>query len=301
MLHAIIILEKSSGLCVFSENYTIDFDSTLFSGFLTAIQNFTENLKIGTLTSFITNDKAIVISASDYVSVALIIDLDDDVDEWFDKAYEIGQRFEEIYDMENWKGSLAEFNGFKDELKKLLVKKEENYLLAVAKWAKKEFGGEIRVNAILKPRKNKPKLKVDILLDRGDIDPRNLPNKLYLKRFQGLKKDLIFIKVVDGIVGRGEIKDFIEQVQEFGHFELEQVEEDIFPYFPKMVVIVGRDFSDTVKDLESTLYKVKNNKHYIQSKYLNLKVVGQLAKTELFNAYIEYWKWDTPYPIRIFK
>ncbi|MHA1252777.1 MAG: hypothetical protein ACTSRP_22510, partial [Candidatus Helarchaeota archaeon] len=61
MMHSIIIIKKDSGICLFSEK-SLEFDSTLFSGFLTAVQNFSENLKIGSLTSFITNDKAIVIS-----------------------------------------------------------------------------------------------------------------------------------------------------------------------------------------------------------------------------------------------
>jgi len=173
--------------------------------------------------------------------------------------------------------------------------------LKVAKWAKKEFGGELQLNAVLLPREGAQKLKVDILLDRGEISPKKIQDKISLKRFQALKKDIIFIKVVDGIVGRGEVKDFIEKVQQFGHLEIDNLNENIFPYFPKMVVICGRDFSDTVYDLTNELYKVKNNKHYFLSKYLNIKLISQLGILDTINAWVEYWKWKEPYPERIFK
>ncbi|MHA1268911.1 MAG: hypothetical protein ACTSPY_03920 [Candidatus Helarchaeota archaeon] len=299
MLYSVIIINKISGVCLFSEK-ELDFDSALFSGFLTAVQNFAENLKIGSLTSFITNDKIIVISSGEYAIVSLIVDLEDNADEWFNHAYTIVTKFEEIYDLEKFSGDVGQFKSFSEELKKILRQKEESFLLKVARWAKKEFGGELQLNTVLVPRKGSPQLKVDILLDRGDIDPEKLHNKLSIQRFQGLKKDIIFIKLVDGIVGRGEVKDFIEAITEFGNTEIDESSE-VFPYFPKMIVIVGRDFSDTVDDLTEKLYRVKNKKHFIQSKYLNLKVLGPLGKLEIFNAWVEYWKWKEPYPERIFK
>ncbi len=300
MMHSIIIIKKDSGICLFSEK-SLEFDSTLFSGFLTAVQNFSENLKIGSLTSFITNDKAIVISSTENLTVSIIIDLEDNIDDWFDKAYLIGEKFEELYDIKNWSGEIGQFKDFSEELNKILHAKEESFLLKVAKWAKKEFGGELQLNTVLLPREGAQKLKVDILLDRGEISPKKIQDKISLKRFQVLKKDIIFIKVIDGIVGRGEVKDFIEKVQQFGHLETDNLNENIFPYFPKMVVICGRDFSDTVYDLTDELYKVKNNKHYFLSKYLNIKLISQLGILDTLNAWVEYWKWKEPYPERVFK
>ncbi|TFF85381.1 MAG: hypothetical protein EU551_04165, partial [Promethearchaeota archaeon] len=267
MLHSIIILKKDSGVCMFSEKYTLDFDSSLFSGFLTAVQNFAENLQIGRLTSFITQDKIIVLSSSEYVVVSLIIDLEDNADDWMVKAFKIAENFESKYDMDRWAGDISIFKKFSDDIKEMLGKEEEDLLLRVAKWAKKEFGGELQLNAVIKPRKNEAKLKVDVLLDRGDIEPDKLDGKVLLRKHPSLGKDYCFIKVVDGIVGRGDIKDFIERIVEFGDDKINEDEGDeIFPYFPNMIAIIGRDFSSTVKDLTDNLYKSKNKKHLVVSK-----------------------------------
>ncbi|MBD3228272.1 MAG: hypothetical protein GF329_08780 [Candidatus Lokiarchaeota archaeon] len=302
MLNSVIILKNDSGVCLYSNNYELDFDSTLFSGFLTAVQNFAENLKIGRLTNFITNDKIIVLTSTENVVVSLIIDLKDNEEEWMGKAYTIAEKFEEKYDLENWTGDISLFRGFTEDLDEILESEEEILLMDVAKWARKEFGGELQVNAVLRPRKDIPKMKVDIVLDRGEIEPSKLHNKLSLKRFEGLKRDIIFIKLVDGIVGRGDIKDFIQDIQEFGLENIDEAGEEIFPYFPKMAVIIGRDYSSTVKDLEDELYSKKNDKHFIQSKYLKLNMFpAPLRKFEVFNCFIEYWSWKKPYPKRIFK
>ncbi|MHA1751515.1 MAG: hypothetical protein ACTSYZ_04020 [Candidatus Helarchaeota archaeon] len=300
MLHSVIIIKKDSGICLFSEK-ELDFDSTLFSGFLTAVQNFAENLKIGRLTSFVTNDKVVVISSSEQVIASLIVDLEDNIDDWFSKAYIICEEFEKKYNLEEWSGEIGNFEEFSEILKEIFKSEKKNFLVEVAKWAKKEFGGELQINALLSPEKGASKLKVDILLDRGELDISTIYDKLSVFRFQGLKKDIIFIKVIDGIVGRGEIKDFIESVEQFGQMEIDEKDEEIFPYFPKMIVIVGREFSDTVFDLTDKLYRVKNKKHFIQSKNLNLKLLGPIGKLEIFNAWVEYWKWKEPYPERIFK
>lgn len=332
MLHSVILIHKKSGVCLFGKNYTLDFDSVLFSGFLTAVQSFAEDLKIGRLTNFITNDKVILISTSEDVVASLIIDLEDSVDDWLDKAYEIAERFQEMYNEElsAFSGNISTFEEFSEEVSKILESEEKNLMLEVAKWAKKEFGGELQVNALLTPRKNKQPLKIDILLDRGDIDFRKIQDKIALHRFQWLKKDLIFIRVIDGIVGRGEIKDFMESIQNFGGDNPEEVEtgifgrkkkshketksesenpeeiespeeseSGIFPFFPKMAVIVGRDFSSTVYDLSDKLYKNKNEKHFIQSKHL--MIAPPIHKMDIFNCWVEYWKWQEPYPERIFK
>jgi len=290
-----------SGVCLFGKNYTLDFDSVLFSGFLTAVQNFAEDLKIGRLTNFITNDKVIILSTSEHVVASLIIDLEDNIDDWFDKAYKIAVRFEEMYEehLSEFSGNISTFEDFADEITNILESKEKDLMLEIAKWAKKEFGGELQVNALLMPGKDKKPVKIDILLDRGDIDLRKIQDKIAIHRFQWLKKDLIFIRIIDDIVGRGEIRDFIESLQNFGGKGPDEIESGIFPYVPKMAVIVGRDFSNTVYDLTEKLYRTKNEKHFIQSKYL--KIVPPISKMDIFNCWVEYWKWQEPYPERIFK
>lgn len=300
MLHSVILINKASGVCLFNKNYTLDFDSQLFSGFLTAVQNFAEDLKIGRLTNFVTNDKTIILSTSEHVGASLILDLEDNIEDWFDKAYKIMEKFEEKYNnLANFGGNVSAFQDFDADLATILASKEKDLMLEVAKWAKKEFGGELQLNTSLKPKKTKPAVKVDILLDRGDIDNRKFHDKVALHKFQWLKRDLIFIRVVDGIVGRGEIRDFMENLQNFGGVNPEEIEPGMFPYFPKMAAIVGRDFSETVGDLNERLYKLKGERHFIQSKYL---VVGPpIGRMDIFNCWVEYWKWKEPYPERIFK
>jgi hypothetical protein len=299
MLHSVILINKASGVCLFNKNYTLDFDSQLFSGFLTAVQSFAEDLKIGRLTNFVTNDKTIILSASEHVGASLILDLEDNIEDWFDKAYKIMEKFEEKYNLSNFGGNVSAFQDFDEDLSKILASKEKDMMLEIAKWAKKEFGGELQLNVSLKPSKNKPSMKIDVLLDRGEIDKRKFHDKVALHKFGWLKRDLIFIRVVDGIVGRGEIRDFMENLQNFGGEVPEETEADIFPYFPKMAVIVGRDFSETVDDLNDRLYKAKGARHYIQSKHLTVGPV--IDKLDIFNCWVEYWRWKEPYPERIFK
>ncbi|MBD3229705.1 MAG: GTP-binding protein [Candidatus Lokiarchaeota archaeon] len=168
MLNSITIIRKNSGVWLFTKNYEIEFDSTLFSGFLTAVQNFVESLKIGKLTNFITNDKQIILASTKRIVVSLIIDLNDDADTWMESAFIIAEEFENKYNLDRWSGDISKFKDFSDNLKDILDRNDEklpsknkkrNY-----KYSVKDLSNNIILNNLLRNFIKKVPLLLGILI-----------------------------------------------------------------------------------------------------------------------------------------
>ncbi|MHA1754765.1 MAG: hypothetical protein ACTSYR_04540 [Candidatus Odinarchaeia archaeon] len=69
-------------------------------------------------------NKRVVISVGKYIYAAVVIDYDNNIEEWKRNAFKIVKTFEMKYDLISFKGSLPQFKDFKRELENLLLQFE---------------------------------------------------------------------------------------------------------------------------------------------------------------------------------
>ncbi|MHA1298362.1 MAG: hypothetical protein ACTSO9_02845 [Candidatus Helarchaeota archaeon] len=127
MLKTILILLKESGILLFEKNFSaLDADSQLFSGLLTAVQNICIELNIGECNSFSSKQYKIITASKNYVLVTLIIDKKDPhIESFWDKlALEIGETFENQYNLDNFHGKISIFDDFNITLQEILHEKD---------------------------------------------------------------------------------------------------------------------------------------------------------------------------------
>ncbi len=100
MIYSIIVFNKTSGIPLYSHHFK-EFagDASLASGMVMAITSFLEELQLGTLKSFITHEKKVIIVPTNILYVALVIDLDDLESQWESRAADIGVYIEEKFQL----------------------------------------------------------------------------------------------------------------------------------------------------------------------------------------------------------
>ena len=304
MLNGLYITQHDSGVLLFEKKVeTPQYDPDLFSSLLSAIRSFTSAIHMGELTSFTTHNKQILISLAEKVVVSMIMDLDDPTEEWQGLAYEIGQEFNKTFNhLQNYSGNRSQFVVFNEIADTILNQKSESFLMQVAKWGQKEYGGDLHMNQCLINKSNK-QVPIDIVIDRGELKDLKFAEKFFSKAHPGYNRDLTFIRVIDDVAGQNEVEQYIENCREFD-FECRREDrcEKYFDYFPSKIIVVARDFSPTVAERleEITRKDRKTKKHYVFSTSFGWHGRFKAKKTLMFNCFVELWKWATPYPERVF-
>jgi hypothetical protein len=121
-LEYIIVLDKKSGIDVYSETYTEkEVDATLISGFLQAIQNFGSEVldRAKESRTFKVEYRKSIIIMSEFVNLRLIVIMRENPSKKFlysieELVYDIYHKYGSLFD--KFQGSLAEFKGIKDLL-----------------------------------------------------------------------------------------------------------------------------------------------------------------------------------------
>ena len=307
MINGVYIIHRKSGGLLFEKTYEqFPIDKDLFSGLLTAIRGFLKEIHMGELTSFSTLEKKIIISLTENIVVALILDLAASTEKYQGIAYEIGHQFSQVHgvDLQEWDGNRAQFKSFNEQVGAILSNELDPFIVRVAKWAIKEFGGDIHLGQQL-VTSSEMELPMNIIIDRGELKDLGFREKFLNKFHKGYNRDLIFFKVVNHLIGLNELERFIEACEDLG-YECRQKErcEHYFDYFPSKIIIIAQEFSPPAleKIEELTHLNKKSNKHFIVSKHLGKSIKGAVKKGKfpMFQCQIELWKWDFPYPERIF-
>ncbi len=303
MIDGLFIIQRKSGVLLYEkmlESSKIDAD--LFSSLLTAIRAFSAEIHMGELTSFTTQNKTLLISQAENATVAVMLKGNASIDEWQGKAYEIGKQFNEAYDVSAFNGNRSQFVTFNETVDLILNQKSDSLVIQVAKWAGKEFGGDIHVQQTLINSTNTT-VPIDIIIDKGELKDLRKREKLINKFFPGYNRDITFIKIFDERASQNDVEQFIETCKDFG-YECSSKErcEKYFDYFPSKVIILARNFSPLVSERleEITKKEKRRKKHYIQSNHLTKHAKFKSIGSSIFNCYIELWKWKEPYPERIF-
>ncbi len=127
MLYTIQILLKEKGILLFEERFSkIDYNSKLFSGLLTAIQEFCIDINIGECNTFSSDKFKIITTATSRIVIAIIIAKSDPhIEEfWESLLLDIGRKFEETYEISKFQGKVNEYDGFNQILHEILTERE---------------------------------------------------------------------------------------------------------------------------------------------------------------------------------
>lgn len=292
-------MHSESGLPLFSK-LKDNIDDVLFSGLLTAIKSFINELSLGGLSSFSTDEKNFYLTGRETITTCIISEKNLDFKEVYSLAIEISSKFETMFGNEiQDRVDVSYFNKFQEVLDTILNKKDNEipYEIKVAEFVKKEFGENISFQPKLKNNEEKF-ITIDLLVDNGS-KTSGLRNKLASRMHKSFSRDTTFIKVIDGVAGRAESKQFLDLIKTFGSKFSGPKDPEMFSYFPRKSVIIARDYSPTVfEELENL--KRHSNKAFIPATHI-LATAGAHSAPDDMKCYVELWKWkDDSYPERIF-
>jgi hypothetical protein len=123
----VIIFDSGSGLPLFSR-VDENIDSTLFSGFMSAIRRFSSHLSLGGLSSFTTEEKVVFLAATARIVTALITSGNSGFKNMYAVAYEVSEKFEVMYNNKIGRVTkVGEYRDFNNKYDEILV---NNSLLA---------------------------------------------------------------------------------------------------------------------------------------------------------------------------
>ncbi|MBD3404723.1 MAG: hypothetical protein GF411_01150 [Candidatus Lokiarchaeota archaeon] len=297
-IEGIVIFGEESGIPLYSK-MNEEIEPSLFSGFVSAIQKFSREMALGGLSSFVTDEKTVFLAAREKTVTAIIAPVDSDFEKIYSLAYNIGEKFEETYDVFDG-GNVDIYASFENILSDILKENQVPFIFRVANFAKKEIGGDVSIRPRLKTRSGEYAI-IDILVDYGDKSKKgSLRDRLIQKHLQVFSEEIIFIKAIDGTAGRGEVMKFLVSLKNYGVWRREKEDMDgVFPYFPSKAVIVARDFSPTVFEGLDELDRIED-KAYVAPDHLSF-TLGMKRAPKTTKCFIELWKWhDSKYPERVF-
>lgn len=291
----IVIIDIYSGLPLFSKLETIE--EALFSGFLTAIVNFSEEMSLGALSNFSTDEKQVYLIAKEHILVALIVPETTEQKDAYAFASEVATAFEDKFEFPT-SVETTDFNTFATDLAILEAESNIPFAIKVAEFAAKEFGGEISLHT--KVMSNEQQLiEIDLIANRGEKKSGSIRDKGLRKMFVAYSGDVIFAKIIDGTAGKGEIVDFLQSMQLFGK-KPRQSDLEIFPYFPAKAVIIARDYSPTVFEALDKFQK-RGGKTFIAGSHIAASTHVKFSP-DTSKCFVELWKWyDDAYPERVYK
>ncbi len=288
-IEGIIIFDAAAGVPLFSRMKTRT-DPSLFSSFITAIGHFTRELKFGGLSSFTTEEKVIYLAPRDRIITALIAPKKKEYQTAYSLANELGRQFEESGISSNISRK-EDYDEFAEVVDQFLRKIQNPFLTRVSEFIQNQYPGEVTVKPNLMKRDGSQG-SVDILIDAGKsaASSGNVTEKF--------GENYSFVKVLDSMVGRVHIIEFIDSLDNFAVLAMKKDEMILTPYFPTRAIIVGREYDSAAIDFLMKLPK-GNIGRYIDGAYIyaGLKLKGIPKETR---CVVDVWKWhdDTsPEPV----
>ncbi|MFW9993794.1 MAG: hypothetical protein ACFFD4_17245 [Candidatus Odinarchaeota archaeon] len=304
MVNAIYIVNKFSGTPVYTktidESSSISVDDSLVGGFVSAITQFAEHLQIGNITKFDTANHEVVVLNSPFSILAIVFDpLGQKIRDPHSLAGFLLEEFERRYPELDEKQIPTQFDTseFDDIVDKNINQGQMPFFYRVMEWSKKEFSGEIYVRQEQFTADEKPVI-IDLILDRGEKTDKDLLGKI-TDRITGedFSRDVVYVKIIDGLAGSGEIKEFFETCATFGR---RRQKEDAPSYFPTIGVVVAKSFSSTVPRIFES-YRDKGNRHYLIPKATPRisRVINRPPKN--YRCHVQCWKWEKQYPELVYE
>lgn len=290
-IEGIVIFDAASGVPLFSRMKTKT-DPSLFSSFISAIAHFSRELKFGGLSSFTTEEKVIYLAPRHKIITALIAPKKKEYQMAFSLANELGRQFEESGITAN-PTSTEEYNEFAEVADQFLRKIQDPFITRVSEFIQSQYPGKVIINPQLMKRDGSQGT-VDMLVDAGKKTPDGEDEKDHFG------ENYSFVKVVDSKVGRVQLIDFIDTLDNFGVLAMKKDEMILQPYFPTRAIIIGREFDEGAIDFLKKLPEGKKGR-YIDGAYVyvGLKLKGIPKETRCI---VDVWKWHddiAPEPVAI--
>ncbi len=279
-IEGIIIFDAAAGVPLFSRMKTKT-DPSLFSSFITAIGHFTKELKFGGLSSFTTEEKVIYLAPRDRIITALIAPKKKEYQTAYSLANELGRQFEESGISSNISRK-EDYDEFAEVVDQFLRKIQNPFLTRVSEFIQNQYPGEVTVRPNLMQRDGSQG-SVDILIDTGKSGASSGHST------EKFGENYSFVKVLDSMVGRVHIIDFIDSLDNFAVLAMKKDEMILKPYFPARAVIFGREYESAAIDFLKKLPK-SNIGRYIDGAYIyaGLKLKGIPKETR---CVVDVWKW----------
>lgn len=280
-IEGIVIFDAVSGVPLFSRMKD-KIDPSLFSSFIAAIGHFSKQLRFGGLSSFSTEEKVIYLAPRENIITALIAPKKKEYQEAYTLANELGRQFEDervSKELNDNKGNI-EFAAIADQY---LRRIQNPFISRVSEFILDHYGGEVSIRPRLMRRDGSQGV-VDLLMDsrtkrENDRDGTSMFGENYG-----------FVKVADSRIGRVQVIDFIDSLDNFGVLSMQKDEMLLHPYFPSKAVIVAREFDPAVFDYLRRLPSDKRGK-YVDGAYVfaGLKMKGVPKETRCF---VDLWQWQ---------
>jgi len=288
-IEGVVIFEAASGVPLYSKMKGKT-DPSLFSSFISAIGHFSEKLRFGGLSSFTTDEKVIYLAPREKTITALISPKKKEYEEAFTLASELGRKFEQGRYNTSIPQNEAdiEFEAIADEFLKRI---QNPFVSQVSGFVQEKYGGEISIGARLF-RRDGGQGTVDVLIDTSSKEKGAIGGSLFGQHY-------IFVKAIEGTLGRIDLIDFIDSLERFGVRYMSKDEFVFRPYFPSRAVIVARNFDEeSLQFLEKYTHKGKT---YVDGAhiYTGLKIKDIPKETRCF---VDLWAWGddaTPEQIEI--
>jgi hypothetical protein len=302
LVDGIYVINKSSNIPIFTNSFSNESDtqSDLLGGLMSAIISFGEHLQIGQITNFDSTDHRVVITNSDKNILAIAYNpLEHNIQDPHSLAGYLLEIFESKFPEVKNEELPTELNtdDFTGILTKTMQLNEFPFYYKTLNWAQKEFGGELYTRQDQFTSDNDQAI-IDIVLDRGTREQKGLLDRITDKIVgEDFSKDIVYIKVIDGQAGRGEIEEFFNLCSTFGR---RRKKENKPSYFPSIAVVVARSYSPTVPRIFDKLSK-KGESHI-----LTPKAAPDIAKRmnrppKSHQCSIQCWKWEGQYPDLIYE
>ena len=279
-IDGIMIFDAVTGIPLFSR-LKEKIDPSLFSSFISAIGHFSKQLKFGGLSSFSTEEKVIYLAPRENIITALIAPKKKEYQEAYSLASELGRQFEEdqlAKERQEDRDDIA----FAEIADQYLRRIRNPFMSRVSEFIMDHYGGEVSVRPRLMKKDGSQGI-VDILIDSRIKKEESDGSSMFGENYG-------FVKVADNRIGRVQVIDFLDTLDNFGVLTMYKDEMICQPYFPSKAVIVAREFDSGVFDYLKKLPS-DNGQRYIDGAYVfaGLKMKGIPKETRCF---VELWKWQ---------
>ncbi len=266
-IEGVIIFDAKSGIPLFSKLKS-DIDPSLFSGFIAAIGHFSNELKLGGLSSFSTEEKVIFLAPHDNVVTALVAPKKPEYQQAYALAKELGMEFSNKIKIKAGAPPEAniEFTAIVDEF---MRKIRHPFISRAADFLHKKYGGEVSIKARMM-RESGTEDIMDILINLGVKNDSGSKSGKKRPLAEMLSENFIFCKVVDGRISRAEVIDFVESLGGYGARIFEKEELKFVPYYPSRAIIVAREFSPEAIEFLKKLPR-QNNKPMVEATMFSLR------------------------------
>jgi hypothetical protein len=290
-IEGVIIFDSQSGIPLFSR-LKGDVDPSLFSSFIAAVGHFSNEMKMGGLSSFTTEEKVIYLAARERIITALVAPKKPEYQLAYSLARELGRRFEEEHHSVIAAPSsspISEYSEFQIVVDDFIRKIQHPFISRVAEFVHKKHGGEVSVKARMM-LKHGNQAVIDIVVNLGmkiDEEDTGRKKRAASEMFQ---ENFIFVKVRDGQMSRGEMIDFIDSIDGFGFITPGRDELVFVPYFPSRIIIVARDYSPEAIEFLQRLSKT-DDEIYLDGSHVFL---GQKIKSTHRHGekcFVDIYRW----------